>query len=165
MLELGGGGLLAEFGLERFGDVAFVGSDLPGGLLGVEAVDDEQVAVGVVERGEGGDADGVVERRDVGGLVVVELVPGDVPAGVVFGDALIEIERAEVVVDGMQAGHERDVGAGDGEDEVRVVGVGVDDALDGLCGGFELVGGVAHEVELKERIGDDDRERDSGDED
>ena len=147
MLQLSCGGLLADLRLERLGDVAAARVDGRSGRFGVEAVDDKQVAVGVVERGEGGDANGLVERRDGVGLVVVELVPGDVPAGVVFGDALIEIECAEVVVDGGQAGHEGEVGAGDGEDEMRVVGVGVDDALDGLCGGLELVGWVADEVE------------------
>jgi hypothetical protein len=47
-------------------------------------------------------------------LVVVELVPGRVPSGAVALDALVEVEGAEVVVDGRQAGHEGEVGAGDG---------------------------------------------------
>ena len=85
MLELCGGGLLSDPGLEGLGDVAAARVDGRRRRFGVEAIDDEQVAVGVVERGEGGDADGAIERRDGVGLVVVELVPGDVPAGMVLG--------------------------------------------------------------------------------
>jgi hypothetical protein len=79
-------------------------------------------------------------------LVVVNLVPGDVPAGMVGLDANGKVHGAEVVADGGEAGHEGEVGAADGEDE-RVVGVvGCDDVVDlrggageGVFGGADVV--------------------------
>ena len=105
----------------------------------VEAVEDEEIALGIVHDVELGDALEVELGGEGLHLVVLDVVPGDEPAGAVGGDAVGELHGAEVVADGGQAGHEGEVGAGDGEDERVVVGVaamvGVDDALD-------LVGGV-----------------------
>jgi len=140
----------------------FVGAGFGGGDGGVEAVEDEEVAVGVVHGWEGGYALDVVERGEGVHLVVVEFVPGYVPAGVVLLDALVEVEGAEVVVDGGKAGHEGEVGAGDGEDEVGVGGVGEDDALDAVGGGLEGVFRVQDEVELLNGVRDDDGEDDCG---
>ena len=57
MDELGGAGLLAEAGLEQARDDGFAvaARGLAGGG-GVEAIEDEEVALGVVHGGEGGDA-------------------------------------------------------------------------------------------------------------
>ena len=73
---------------------------------GIEAVEDEEVALGVVECREGGDALEMVHGGEGVHLVVFDLVPGDVPAGMVGLDADGQIHGAEVVADGGQAGHE-----------------------------------------------------------
>src|SRR5258708_30287171 len=107
------------------------------GLAGegwVEAIEDEEVAVGVVEGGKGGDGLEVVHGGEGVHVVVVNLVPGDVPAGEVGLDADGEVHGAEVVADGGEAGHEGELGAADGEDEWVVGGVGGDDLMD-LGGG------------------------------
>ncbi len=84
----------------------------------------------------------MVEGREGVHFVVVDLVPGDVPAGAVGLDTDGEVHGAEVVADGGQAGHEGELGAADGEDE-RVVGaVGRDDVVDLGGGGGEGVVGV-----------------------
>ena len=82
MDELGGAGLLSEAGLEQAGDDGFAVATrgLAGGG-GVEAIEDEEVALGVVHSGEGGYALEVVSGGEGVHLVVVDLVPGDVPAG------------------------------------------------------------------------------------
>ena len=62
MLELDGAGLLTEVGLEESGDVGLAMAAWGSAGDGwVEAVEDEEVAVGVVHGGEGGDALYVVE--------------------------------------------------------------------------------------------------------
>jgi len=107
----------------------------------------------------------VVERGEGVHFVVVDPVPGQVPAGVVEGDAVGEFEGSEVVADGGEAGHEGEIGAGDGEDEGVVGGVGGDDAVDVGGGGGEGVFGVADEVEGVARIHEEDsdeREDDGG---
>ena len=123
--------------------------------------DDDALFLDMLD-GEGGDALHVVERGKGVHLVVVQLVPGGVPAGAVLLDAVGELEGAEVVVDGREAGHEGEVGAGDGEDEVGVGLVRGDDALDALGGGLEGVVGVGDEVDLVECVGKDDEEDDGG---
>src|SRR6266550_3186727 len=131
MDELGGSGLLAEAGLKQAGDDGFAVATrgLAGGG-GVEAIEDEEVALGVVHSGEGGDALKMVGGGQGVHLVVVYLVPGDVPPGLVGLDANWKIHGAEVVADGGEAGHEGEVGAADGKDEGVVGGVGGDDAAD-----------------------------------
>ena len=121
MFELDGAGLLAEGGLEEAGDDGFaVAARGRAGGGGVEAVEDEEVALGIVHGGEGGDALKMIRGGEGVHLVVVDLVPGNVPAWMVGLDAHGEVHRAEVVADGGQAGHEGEIGAADGEDE-RVV--------------------------------------------
>jgi len=56
VLQLGCGGLLTNLRLQRLGDMTAARVNCRGWRFGVEAVDDEQVAVGIVERGESGDA-------------------------------------------------------------------------------------------------------------
>ncbi len=164
MFELGGAGLLAEAGLEQAGDDGFaVAARGCAGGGGVEAVEDEEVALGVVQGGEGGDALEMVHGGEGVHLVVVNLVPGDVPAGVVGLDADGEIHGAEVVADGGEAGHERELGAADGEDERVVGGVGGDDLVDLGGGAGEGVVGGADVVEGLAGVGDGDDGEDSGD--
>ena len=88
MFELGGAGLLAKAGLEEAWDGTAVDGPRRGvRKRGVEAIEDEEVALGVVHGGEGGDALEVVHGGEGVHLVVVNLVPGDVPAGAISGDA------------------------------------------------------------------------------
>jgi hypothetical protein len=96
-------------------------------------------------------------------LVFVDLVPGDVPAGVVGLDADGEFHGAEVVADGGEAGHEGELGAADGEDEGVVGGVGRDDAADLRGRGGEGVVGCADVVEGLASVGDSDGGEDGGD--
>src|SRR5258708_31378936 len=116
------------------------------GLAGegwVEAIEDEEVALGVVHGGKGGDALEVVHGGEGVHLVVVNLVPGDVPAGAVGLDADGEIHGAEVVADGGKSGHEGELRAADGEDERVVGGIGGDDVVDlGGGAGKRVVGGA-----------------------
>jgi hypothetical protein len=110
MLELDRAGLLAEAGLEQVGDDGFAmatGGRARGGW--VEAVEDEEVAFGVVHGGERGDALEVVHGSESIHLVVVHLIPGDVPTGVVSPDADGEFHGAKVVADGRKASHERQI--------------------------------------------------------
>ncbi len=126
------------------------------GRGGIEAVEDEKVGArgrpwpGRRRRG-GGDTGGESVH-----LVVVDLVPGDVPAGLVGADADSEVHGAEVVADGGQAGHEGEVGAADGEDQGVVGVVGGDDVVDLRGGAGEGVLGRADVVEGLMGVGDDD---------
>ena len=151
VFELDGAGLLTEAGLKEAGDgpavVWTVGSV---GRGGVEAVEDEEVALGVVHGGEGGDTAEMIEGGQGVHFIVVDLVPGDVPAGLVGADADGEVHGAEVVADAGEAGHEREIGAADGEDEGVVGAVSGDDVVDlgggaseGVLGGADVVDGVA----------------------
>src|ERR1700679_952169 len=122
VFELGLAGLLAETGLGKMRE-----QRLPaalrrcGGGGGVEAIEDEQVALGVVEGRESSDSLEMVDGGEGVHFVVLDLVPGDVPAGTVGLAAYREFHGAEVVADGGQASHERKLRAADGENE-RVVG-------------------------------------------
>jgi hypothetical protein len=99
------------------------------GCSRIETVEDEQVAFGVVKRREGCDALKVIEGGEGVHLFVFDLVPGDVPAGVIGPDAYRKIHSAEVVADGRQTRHERELRAADGKNE-RIVGrVCGDDAV------------------------------------
>ena len=150
------------FELRRFGGLAEAGSyEVGGGFAaealrgfagdgGIEAIEDEEVALGVIEGGEGGYSLEMVEGREGVHLVVIDLVPGDVPAGTVGLDADRELHGAEVVADGGQAGHEGELGAADREDERVVGGVGGDDLTDlrgrggeGVVGGTDVLEGLA----------------------
>ena len=71
-----------------------------GGGCGVEAIEDEEVAIGVVHGGEGSDSLEVVAGGEGFHLVVFDLVPGHVPAGTVGADADVEVHGAKVVADG-----------------------------------------------------------------
>ena len=79
------------------------------GSGGVETVEDEEIALGVVEGWKGGDALEVIAGRKDVHFVVFDLVPGDVPAGMIGLDADGEVGGAEIVADGGQAGHEGEV--------------------------------------------------------
>lgn len=122
MLQPGDAGLLAEAGLEemreemRNDEFAAVARGR-GGSSRVETVEDEEVAFRVVHGRKFGDALQAVQRREGVHLVVFDMVPGDVPAGAVGTDADGEVHRAEVVADRRQAGHEREIGPTDGEDQ------------------------------------------------
>ena len=162
MDELGGAGLLADPGAEAAGDGLAVAL-AAGGFDGVvEAVENEQVAVGVVHSREGGDALDVEERGHGVHFVVIEFVPGGVPAGVVLFDAVLEFKGAEVVADAVDAGHEGEVGAGDGEDERVVGGVALEvvgDVVVDLRGGADKgVLGMADEAEGLTGVGEGDGE-------
>ena len=146
--------LLAEAGPEQTGDVAFaMAARRFARSGGVKTIEDQEVALGVIEGGEGSDALKVVHGGEGVHLVVFDLVPGDVPAGAVGLDADGEIHGSEVVTDGGQAGHERDLGAADGEDERIVGGVGRDD-LANLSGGAGegVVGGEIGRASCRERV-------------
>lgn len=107
MFEMGGAGWLAKGGSEHVGNGGFTVAAwgcARGG--GVETVEDKEVALGVVECGEGGDALEMVHGGEGVHLVVFDLVPDDVPAGAVGLDSNGEVHGAEVVADGGQAGHE-----------------------------------------------------------
>lgn len=112
VLELRLAGLLAEAGLEELRDGAVVVEAVRRGSGGwVEAVEDEQVTFGVVHGGEGGDTLEVIEGGECVHLVVLDLIPGDVPAGVVGLDAVGQFHGAKVVADRGQAGHQGKVRA------------------------------------------------------
>jgi hypothetical protein len=99
--ELSWAGLLAEAGSEHAreeGFAAWMRGLARGG--GVEAVEDEEIALGVVEGRESGDALQVVRGGEGVHLVVFDLIPGDVPAGAIGLDADGEVHGAEVVADG-----------------------------------------------------------------
>jgi len=98
-------GLLAEGGSEQVRDGFAALARGSGGGGGVEAVEDEEIALRVVECWEGGDALEVIHGSENVHLVVFHLVPGDVPAGAVGLDSDREVHGAEVVADGRQAGH------------------------------------------------------------
>ena len=136
MFELRGAGGLAEVGLEEAGDGGFAAVVLWGcaGGGGIEAIEDEEVALGVVECGEGGYSLKMVKGSEGVHLVVVNLVPGNVPAGAIGLDTNGQLHGAEVIADRRQAGHERELGAADGEDEWVVAAVGGDDLTD-MVGG------------------------------
>jgi len=88
VFELGRAGLLAEAGPEQAGDDGFaVTARGFAGSGGVKTIEDQEVALGVVEGGEGGDALKMVHGGEGVHLVVFDLVPGDVPAGAVSLDA------------------------------------------------------------------------------
>ena len=152
MNELGGAGLLAEAGLEKAGDDGFAVAAARNfaGDGWVETVENQEVALGIIESGKGGDPLQVVHGGEGFHLVVVDLVPGDVPAGMVGLDADGKVHGAEVVADGGKAGHEGELGAADREDERVVGGIGGDDAADlgggaseGVVGGADVVEGLA----------------------
>jgi len=148
VLELGGAGLLAEAGSKHAGDEGFaVAARWSAGDGGIEAVEDEEVALGIVECGEGGDALEMVHGGKGVHLVVFNLVPGDVPAGMVGLDADGQVHGAEVVADGGQTGHERELRAADGKDERVMGGVRGDDLVDSVGGSGEGVVGGADVVE------------------
>ena len=117
------GGLLAEARPDQMRRCGFAtwpwGSARRG--RGIETVDDEQIAFGVVECREGCNALEVIERGKRVHLVIVDLVPGDVPAGAVGLDANRQVHRAEVVADGGKTCHQGQLGAADREDERVVV--------------------------------------------
>src|SRR5438874_2014827 len=116
VFEAGGTGQLVEAGLEKVRDGAFSATDRGfGGGRRVETIEDEEIALGVVHGGESGDALELIEGGEGVHFVVVDLIPGDVPAGAIGFDADGEIHGAEVVADGGQAGHEGELGAADGE--------------------------------------------------
>ena len=133
------------------------------GSGGVEAVEDEEVALGIVEGGKGRDALEMVHGGEGVHFVVFDLVPGDVPAGMVGLDADGEIGGAEVVADGGQAGHEGELRAADGEHERVVGGVGGDDLADLSGGAGEGVVGGADVVEGLAGVGDGESGEDGGD--
>ena len=87
VFELGGAGLGAEGGLEQVGLDWFAAvARGRGGGCGVQAIEDEEVALGVVHGWKGGDALEVVDGGESFHLVVFNVIPGDVPAGVVGAD-------------------------------------------------------------------------------
>ena len=107
MLQLNGARRLAEARSYEVGD-GFAVAALRGcaGDGGVEAIEDEEVAFGVVQGRKGSDALEMIQRGEGVHLVVVDLVPGNVPAGVIGLDADGKVHGAEVVADGGEAGHE-----------------------------------------------------------
>ncbi len=113
----------------------------------IETVEDEEVALRVVKGREGGYSLEMVERSEGVHLVVIDLIPGNVPARVIGLDTEGEIHGAEVVTDRREAGHKRELGAADGEDERVVSGVGGDYLADLGGGGGEAVVGGADVVE------------------
>jgi hypothetical protein len=137
-----------------------------GGFAGncrIETVKDEEIAFGVIEGGKGGDALKVIHRGEGVHLVVLDLVPGDIPAGTIGLDTNGEVGGTEVVADGGQAGHKGELRAADGEDERVVCGVGGDDVADlgggrgeGVVGGVDVVEGLAG-------VGDGEDGKDGGD--
>src|ERR1700733_2825533 len=80
----------------------------------IQAVEDEEVALGVVEGGERGNAPEMVEGGEGFHLVVFDVVPGDVPAGAVGANAHGEVHGAEIVAYGGEASHEGEVRTADG---------------------------------------------------
>ena len=122
---------MAEAGLKETRDgPALAGAAWSVGRGGVESVKDKEVAFGIVHRGKGGDATEMIEGGESVHLIVVDLIPGDVPARLVGANADGEIHGAEVVADAGKAGHEGEVGAADGEDEWVMGVVGGDDIVD-----------------------------------
>src|SRR5580658_215118 len=120
-----------------------------GGGGGVETVEDEEVALGIVQSGESGDALEMIHGSEGVHLVVFDVVPGDIPAGAVGLDASSKIHGAKVIADGGETGHQGQVGAADREDEVVVGVVSGDDAMDlgggdgeGVVGGVDIVEGL-----------------------
>src|ERR1700754_3102922 len=65
----------------------------------VEAVKNKQVTLRIVHSGKCRDTLEVIQRRERVHLVVINLVPGDIPAGPVRLNAHCQIHRAEVVAD------------------------------------------------------------------
>lgn len=150
-----GSGLPIEVGAHEVGTGGFSVPDRGrGGHCGIKSVEDEEIALGIVERRESRDALEVVLGSKGIHFFVFNLVPGDVPAGVVGLNSDRKIHGAEVVADGGQAGHEGELRAADGEDE-RIVGwVGGDDAMDLVGGVGEGVVGSADIVESLASVGD-----------
>ena len=172
MLQLRRAGLLADAGAQAAWDdlVVRVGVGARG-VRGVKAVENQFVAVGIVHGWKSCYAFQVVKRRHGVHLVVVDLVPGEVPAGAVLLDAVGQLERAEVVADAGQTGHEGEVRAGDGEHQWVVLGVReavVGNVVPHLPGCIQQrVLRVANEVEGLPRVGEGDpggnnRERGEG---
>ena len=164
VFELGGPGLLAEGGADEAG---MGGSAMrerwEGGCGGIESIEDEEVSLGVVERGKGGDSLEMVRRAEGVHLVVFDLVPRDVPAGVVGLNADGEIHSAEVVADGGKAGHQGELRAADGEDERVVGGIRGDDVVDLSGGAGEGVVRSADVAEGLAGVGDGDESEDADD--
>lgn len=156
--------MLAETRAEQAGDDGFaVEARGRAGGGGIETIEDKEVALGIVECGEGGDALEMVHGGEGVHLVVVDLVPGDIPAGMVGLDADREIHGTEVVADGRETGHKREVGAADGEDEGVVAGVGGDDAVDLGGGAGEGVVGSADVMDGLAGVGDGEHGEDGDD--
>src|SRR5271163_4790846 len=84
VFDLQGAGLLAEVRLQKVGDDGFAAGvrGCDGGGR-VEAIEDKEIAVGIVKCGEGGYSLEMIKRGESVHFVVVDLVPGDVPAGAI----------------------------------------------------------------------------------
>src|ERR1700677_4305360 len=101
MRQLDWAGLLPEGSSEQVGDDGFaVRARWCAGDGGIEAVEDEEVALGVVECGKGSVPLEVVHGGEGIHLVIFDLVPGDIPAGAVGLDADGKVCGTEVVADG-----------------------------------------------------------------
>lgn len=105
--KLRGAGLLTDLGAEGPGSRLAAARMGGGDNGGIQTIKDHEVAIGVVHGRKSGDALDVKERREHVHLVVVDLVPGDVPAGPVLVDAVLQFECAEVVADAVDTGHQR----------------------------------------------------------
>ena len=81
--ELFDAGLLAERGAEAAGDWLFVVRVWRLGACGIQLIENQQIAVGIVHRREFGDSFERVLKVHGVHLVVFELIPGDVPARIV----------------------------------------------------------------------------------
>src|SRR5271163_3693858 len=89
MFELAGAGLLPEPGLQQTRRNGPAVSLLHrSGVGAVQAVKDQQIALGIVHRGKGSNAMEMVVRRKRLHLVVLHLVPCDIPARTVGSHAL-----------------------------------------------------------------------------
>jgi hypothetical protein len=165
VFELLGAGLLSKVRLQKVGNGGFAtGARGWAGGGWVQAIEDEEIALGIVECGKGGYTLEMIERGEGVHFVVVDLVPGDIPARVIGLDTNGKIHGAEVIADRRQTGHERELGATDREDERVVTGVGGDDVTDlvggtreGVVGGTDVVESLAGVGNYKGREGGSNR--------
>jgi hypothetical protein len=100
--------MLTEAGLEQVRDEGFAVAARRGVRSGwIEAVEDEQVAFGVVECREFGNALEMIEGSERVHFVVFNLVPGDIPARAIGLHADGKVHGTEIVADRGYTGHER----------------------------------------------------------
>src|SRR5450756_743086 len=102
MFQLNHAGLLSQTCLQEPGDgTATMKLRWRRARGDIQTVEDQKIALGIVHHWELCNPLKVVERGKSVHFIVVHLVPGDEPTGVIGGNSGVEFHRAEVVADRM----------------------------------------------------------------